>query len=126
MQTTISKHLTVREVETDEDFVTTTYTCDVRATLAGDSIWDCALTEADDVRITAICMTEGVDGGDYDGYRSINVYYTVNGFDDGEALEDTWRLYTDTGFEACVSELLGEDVTFTEQGMQEDGVASME
>jgi hypothetical protein len=126
MQTTISKHLTVREVETDEDFVTTTYTCDVRATLAGDSIWDCTLTEADDVRITAICMTEGVDGGDYDGYRSISVCYTVNGFDDGEALDETWRLYTDTGFEATVSELLGEEVYFTEQGMQEDGVASME
>ena len=126
MQTTISKHLTVREVETDEDFVTTTYTCDVRATLAGDSIWDCALTEADDVRITTICVTEGVAGGDYDGYRSVNVYYTVNGFDDGEALDETWRLYTDTGFADRVSELLGEDVRFTEQGMQEDGVASME
>ena len=126
MQTTISKHLTVREVETDEDFVTTTYTCDVRATLAGDSIWDCALTEADDVRITTICVTEGVAGGDYDGYRSVNVYYTVNGFDDGEALDETWRLYTDTGFAATVSELLGEEVYFTEQGMQEDGVASME
>jgi len=124
--TTISKHLTVREVETDEDFVTTTYTCDVRAGLAGDSIWDCTLTEADDVRITAICMTEGVDGGDYDGYRSISVCYTVNGFDDGEALDETWRLYTDTGFAATVSELLGEEVYFTEQGMQEDGVASME
>jgi len=126
MQTTISKHLTVREVETDEDFVTTTYTCDVPAGLAYDSIWDCTLTKADDVRITAICMTEGVDGGNYDGYRSISVCYTVNGFDDGEALDETWRLYTDTGFADRVSELLGEDVRFTEQGMQEDGVASME
>jgi len=126
MQATLSKQLTLKEVDTDEDFVTTTYTCDVRATLAGDSIWDCTLTEADDVRITTICVTEGVAGGDYDGYRSVNVYYTVNGFDDGEALDETWRLYTDSGFEATVSDLLGEDVYFTEQGMQEDGVASME
>ena len=124
---TISKQLTVKEVDTsDEDFVSTTYTCDVRASVAGDSIWDCALTDADDVRINTICVTEGVAGGDYDSYRSVNVYYTVNGFDDGEALEGTWRLYTDTGFAATVSELLGEEIYFTEQGMQEDGYASME
>jgi hypothetical protein len=126
MMLTISKELTVKEVETDEDMTTTTYTCDVRASIAGDSIWDCALTDADDVRINTICVTEGVDGGDYEGYRSVNVCYTVNGFDDMEALEDSWRLYTDSGFEATVSELLGYEVTFTEQGMQEDGVASME
>jgi hypothetical protein len=126
MQTTISKLLTVKEVETDEDFVTTTYSCDVRADVAGDSIWDCELTNADDVRINTICVTEGVPGGDYDSYRSVNVYYTVNGFDDGEALDETWRLYTDSGFEETVSDLLGERIYFTEQGMQEDGVASME
>jgi hypothetical protein len=123
---TISKQLTQTSVETDEDFVTTTYTCDVRADIAGDSIWDCALTAADDVRINTICVTEGVAGGDYDSYRSVNVYYTVNGFDDGEAFEESWRIYTDSGFEATVSELLGEEIYFTEQGMQEDGVASME
>ena len=123
---TISKQLTQTSVETDEDFVTTTYTCDVRADIAGDSIWDCALTAADDVRINTICVTEGVAGGDYDSYTTINVYYTVNGLDDSEALEDTWRLYTDSGFEATVSELLGYTVFFTEQGMQEDGMASME
>ena len=124
---TISKQLTVKEVDTsDEDFVSTTYTCDVRADVAGDSIWDCELTDADDVRITRICVNEGVDGGDMDGYRHIGVVYTVNGFDDCEALEGSWRLYTDSGFEATVSELLGYSVTFTEQGMQEDGYASME
>ena len=124
--TQVSKQLTIKDVDTDEDFVTTTYTCDVPADIAGDSIWDCTLTAADDVRITTISVTEGVAGGDYDTYRSVNVYYTVNGFDDGEALEESWRIYTDTGFEATVSELLGEEIYFTEQGMQEDGVASME
>ena len=123
---TISRQLTVKEVTTDEDFVSTHYSCDVRASVAGDSIWDCALTDADDVRINTICVTEGVAGGDYNSYRSVNVYYTVNGFDDGEALEGTWRLYTDSGFADTVSELLGFEVYFTEQGMQEDGVASME
>ena len=121
---TISKQLTVKEVDASEiEFVCTTYECDVRATLAHDSIWDCELTDADDVRITRICVNEGVEGGDMDGYRHIAVIYTVNG---EEEAEDSWRLYTDSGFEATVSELLGYSVTFTEQGMQEDGVASME
>jgi len=123
---TISDKLTLTNKETDEDFVSTHYKCDVRVTLAHDSIWDCTLTDADDIRITDIYVNEGVAGGDYDSYRSVNVYYTVNGFDDGEALEDSWRMYTDSGFEDCVSELLGETIYFTEQGMQEDGVASME
>jgi hypothetical protein len=123
---TISDKLTLTNKETDEDFVSTHYSCDVRVTLAHDSIWDCTLTDADDIRITDIYVNEGVAGGDYDSYRSVNVYYTVNGFNDGEALEDSWRMYTDSGFEDCVSELLGETIYFTEQGMQEDGVASME
>jgi hypothetical protein len=121
--TQVSKQLTIKDVDTDEDFVTTTYTCDVRADIAGDSIWDCTLTAADDVRITTICVTEGLAGGDYDSYRSVNVYYTVNGI---EEFENSWTIYTDTGFADCVSELLGEEIYFTEQGMQEDGVASME
>ena len=104
----------------------THYTCDVQATLAGDSLWSCELTDADDIRITNIYINEGMEGGDYTGYRHIAVYYTVNGFDDGEALEESWRMYTDNGFEDCVSELLGEQIYFTEQGMQEDGRASME
>jgi hypothetical protein len=123
---TISDKLKLASVDTDEDFVTTTYTCDVRARLAGDSIWDCELTDADDVRINTICVTEAVAGGDYDNYRIVNVCYTVIGFDDMEALDGSWRIYTDTGFAETVSELLGEEIYYTEQGMQEDGVASME
>jgi hypothetical protein len=51
-------------------------------------------------------------------YTSIEVTHTGK--------DGSWRIYTDTGFEEAVSELLGTDVSFTEQGMQEDGVASME
>jgi hypothetical protein len=117
---TISKQLTQTSVETDEDFVCTTYTCDVEIVLAGDSIWDCDLER---VQLKTICITEGVAGGDYDGYITINACYEVDG--DAE-YEDSWRMYTDTGFESAISELLGFDVTFTEQGMQEDGMASLE
>jgi len=123
LNNTVSKLLTLDEVETDEDFIHTHYDCDVQVALAGDSIWDCELTAADDLRITWICVSEGVEDGDYDGCKSINVYYTVNGDD---CYENSWRIYTDTGFETCVSELLGYAVSFTEQGMQEDGTANME
>jgi len=117
---TISKQLTQTSVETDEDMITTTYTCDVEITLAGDSIWDCDIER---VQLKTICVTEGVEDGDYDGYVSINAYYEVDGDDE---YEDSWRMYTDTGFTDAVSELLGFDVSFTEQGMQEDGMASLE
>jgi hypothetical protein len=123
-----SDKLTLINTEVEDDTRCTHYKCDVRATLAGDSIWDCTLTDSDDIRITDIYVDEGVEE-DTDttdgniGYRHITVYYTVNGEED---FEESWRMYTDSGFEACVSELLGEEVYFTEQGMQDDGKASME
>ena len=121
---TISKQLTVKEVDTsDADYISTTYECDVVATLAHDGIWDCELTDADEVRIKTINVNEGVAGGDMDGYLHVGVVYTVNG---EEEYEGSWRIYTDSGFEECVSELLGFSVSFTEQGMQDNGFASME
>lgn len=127
----ISNKLTLVSIESDDDTRCTHYRCDVRATITEDSIWDCELTSADDIRIRDIYVNEGIEAASdtTDGnltYRHIAVYYTVNGFDDVEALEDSWRLYTDTGFADTVSELLGEEIYFTEQGMQDDGYASME
>jgi hypothetical protein len=119
---TISDKLTLVRKETDDDCTTTHYKCDVRATLAGDSIWSCTITDADDLRITDIYIFD-TDWGDDTTSRSIAVYYTVNG---EEEFEESWRMYTDTGFADTVSELLGEDIYFTEQGMQDDGRASME
>jgi hypothetical protein len=127
---TISDKLTFVSTEVEDDTRNTHYKCDVRVTLAHDSIWDCTLTDADDIRITDIYVNEGVEEADETtdgnmGYRHIAVYYMING-DDGEDYEGSWRMYTDSGFEDCVSELLGETIYFTEQGMQEDGYASME
>ena len=78
-------------------------------TLAGDSIWDYegALT----VTVNNISVYEDED----DGYKSISVEH-----------DTTWNIYTDSGFESAISEKLGYAVSFTEQGMQEDGIASME
>ena len=127
----ISDKLTLINTEVEDDTRCTHYKCDVQVQLAHDSIWDCELTDADDLRITDIYVNEGVEEADDTtdgniGYRHIAVYYTVNGLDDSEALEGSWRIYTDTGFADCVSELLGEEIYFTEQGMQDDGYASME
>ena len=78
-------------------------------TLAGDSIWNYAGPQT--VTVTDISVYTDED----DGYTSIEVEH-----------DTTWEIYTDTGFEDAISEKLGYAVQFTEQGMQADGIASME
>ena len=117
--------LLVHASTTHEDGTTCTeYKCNVDVELAGDSIWDCALTQ---VTITSINIAETFWNDDedcaVDSSIHIGVVYTVNG---ATEVEGSWRLYTDTGFEAAVSTLLGTDVAFTEQGMQDNNYASME
>ena len=89
-------------------------------TLAGDSIWE--YEGADEVTVSAI----GIDYVDDD-------WDTVEADAEGARVfhiavehDADWRIYTDSGFEAAISAALGIDVAFTEQGMQEDGVASLE
>ena len=99
----VSDKLTFAHTDTDEDSVSTTYDCNVEVQLAGDRIWDCAI---ETVTVTSIHIT---------------VCYNVDG--DTE-YEGSWRLYTDSGFANAISELLGTQVFFTEQGMQDEGRAS--
>ena len=113
-QFNVSNKLTLESILSDDETVNTTYKCKVPVTLAGDSIWDCTVKK---VTITGICISE-TDWGDDEPSIHIAVTHT------GE--EGSWRIYTDSGFEAAVSELLGTDVSYTEQGMQDDGYASME
>ena len=80
-------------------------------TLAGDSIWGYKGPQA--VTVTNISVYTDTD--EDDGYTSIYVEHNT-----------TWDIYTDSGFEAAISAALGYDVQFTEQGMQQDGFASME
>ena len=77
-------------------------------TLAGDSIWDYAGPQT--VTVTDVSVYT-----DEDDYKSIYVEHN-----------STWDIYTDTGFESAISDVLGYAVQFTEQGMQENGNASME
>ena len=120
-QFNVSELLTLAGTETNEDSISTTYDCNVEVQLAGDSIWDC---ELEAVTVTSIHIHEQWwDELEGDSSIHITVCYTVNG--DTE-VEGSWRLYTDSGFEAAISTLLGTEVMFTEQGMQEINMASME
>lgn len=116
----VSDKLTLVSTEVEDDMLLTDYKCNVEVQLAGDSIWDCELQA---VTITGIHISETFDEDDISTH--IGVTYEVDG-EDGAEVEGSWRLYTDNGFSDAVSELLGTEVDFTEQGMQDDGYASME
>ena len=105
------------EIERDEDLqetcTITEYAVEGTVKLAMDSIWN--YTGSDTVRIDGIQVRETVYEDDGCTSTMVNVEH-----------DTTWDIYTDTGFEAAISAALGFDVTFTEQGMQDDGYASME
>ena len=117
-QFNVSDKLTLASTDTDTDSISTTYNCNVEVKLAGDSIWDC---EIEAVTVTSIHIHENF--WDDTSTIHITVCYNVDG--DAE-YEGSWRLYTDSGFTEAISTLLGTDVMFTEQGMQDNGYASME
>ena len=86
-----------------------------------DSIWDKEGKNPKTVNVTKITITNPHAPGGYmddepdEGYRSVNVEH-----------DGPWTIYTDSGFEKAISQMVGFEVSFTEQGMQEDGMASME
>ena len=77
--------------------------------LAGDSIWDKEDTNPPMVTITDYEVVEE------DGYVEVTVEH-----------DGPWTIYTDSGFEKEISEMIGMEVGFSEQGMQEDGRAHLE
>ena len=89
--------------------------------LAGDSIWDRDGSNPESVQVSNVTIENPYEPGGYmdddedDGYRKISVEH-----------DGPWTIYTDSGFEAAISKMVGFKVVFTEQGMQEDGMASME
>tara|TARA_Y100000385_G_C12879250_1_gene545061 strand:- start:43 stop:651 length:609 start_codon:yes stop_codon:yes gene_type:complete len=78
--------------------------------LAGDSIWD-----RDEPNPKTVTVTDYNMDKDEEGY--VSLYVMHNG---------PWTIYTDSGFEKEMSEIVGMKVSFSEQGMQEDGVAHLE
>ena len=90
--------------------------------LAGDSIWDRDGSNPKSVKVSKVSILDPYGGSDPymaddedDGYRKVDVEH-----------DGPWSIYTDSGFEKAISKMVGFEVTFTEQGMQQDGMASME
>ena len=103
--------LTFKNIDIDEHYTAIEFSCDFTVTTAGDGYWGCE--EGRVVHVTGISIvTNAVED---------NTYVNVNVTHDS-----TWDIYTDTAFEAAISAALGKAVTFTEQGMQDDKLASME
>ena len=96
-------------VDTEEGIVEQTYECDVKITLAGDSLY--GTNKGDVATVTSVYTHKAQDSE----YIALQVAHDLG-----------WQVYTDTGFAKGISELMGYDVDFTEQGMQEDNNASME
>ena len=77
--------------------------------LAGDSIWD-----RDGENPPSVTMTD-YEVEERDGMIEVTVEH-----------DGPWTVYTDSGFEEFVSDMIGTEVQFSEQGMQEDGRAHLE
>ena len=81
--------------------------------LAGDSIWQ---GEKRGEEVTyKIYVHDITINTDEDGYMSVSVKH-----------EGPWTIYTDSGFEEEISGIIGTPVSFSEQGMQDDGMAHLE
>src|SRR5210317_2194142 len=89
--------------------------------LAGDSIWDKEGTNPKSVNVKEVEVTFEIDTESDDAEDRDTTYVSVQVEHDGP-----WKIYTDTGFESAISQMIGIDVEFTEQGMQDDGEASLE
>ena len=103
--------LTLTRFEKAEDYTAQDFACNFTATTAGDGLWGCEAGRK--VHVTGISIITNA----YDD--NVNVMVNVTH-------DSTWDIYTDTGFADAISKAVGFAVSFTEQGMQEDELASME
>jgi len=109
----ITKTHTSVEKNANETINYTTYETEGNVKLAMDSIWD--YNGSDTVAVKSIQVIETVNVDDDYSYKMVNVEH-----------DTTWEIYTDSGFENAISKVLNMDVSFTEQGMQDNNYASME
>lgn len=103
----VNTMLTVKNTTKDDDCTNVEYTCNFVAECDGSSFW--GDTAGRRVNVTGISVS------DFGDFKSIYVTH-----------DSTWDIYTDKGFARAISNALGYRVGFTEQGMQEDNLASME
>lgn len=106
--TAVSNALTLKAVEYDEDYTGYFYTCNEQVQCGGEVLW--GYTQAGDV----LTVT------------GVNVYVRDDYCDVSVTLAEERVVYTDKLFAQAVSKLLGMDVDYTEQGMQDYGHVSME
>ena len=78
---------------------------------AGDSYWRESGSEI--VSIHSITIREY----DMDDEHYFDVYVRH---------DSEWTIYTDSGFERAISDAIGHEVRWSEQGMQENGMAHLE
>ena len=116
MLTLTNKTTTTEQFDEDYKCVVTRYDVDGYAECDYSGLW--GYNGAAQVAVSAIEVREETYE---DGDTSTMIYVEHNAGGCGD-----WRIYTDKGFEDSISTALGFDVTFTEQGMQDDGIASME
>lgn len=84
--------------------------------LAGDSIWQGEKRGEEVTAKVNVGKIKVSSGGEYeDGYISVHVEH-----------DGPWTVYTDTGFEEEISAIVGTNLSWSEQGMQDDGVAHLE
>jgi hypothetical protein len=108
----VNAALTLVETVADTEQTSYFYACNVPVELAGDSLW--GYTSAGDaVTIVGINVHEE----QYDG----DTYYSVYA-----QLAEERVVYTDDSFAEAVSRLLNMPVDYTEQGMQDEGLVSLE
>ena len=107
----MKQKLTLTGVQFDDNCVVHDYECDFIAECDGSSLW--SDTENKQVRVHSISVIHTASDDEF--FTEVHVGH-----------DSTWDIYTDKGFEEEISAALGFDVSFTEQGMQDDGFASME
>ena len=84
----------------------------IAVSLSGDSYWRKS-SGSEIVSIESITIREY----DMDDEHYFDVY---------DRHDSEWTIYTDTGFERAISAAIGHEVRWSEQGMQEDGIAHLE
>lgn len=106
--TAVSNALTLDAMEQDDEQTSYYYTCNEQVACSGETLW--GYTQAGDV-----LTVTGVAVHVRDDYCDVGV-----------TLAEQRVVYTDKLFAQAVSKLLGMDVDYTEQGMQDYGHVSME
>jgi len=107
----VEQHEAVEEAEAEGDDKVIPVNKPIQ--LRGDSIWDEGGGNPESVNVESVTVDQTTDDGS--DYAHVSVSH-----------DGPWTVYTDSGFESEISKIVGFRVVFTEQGMQEEGKASLE